>query len=162
MRTTDFLGNEWDIQCMGCAIGDLSMRVPGGILQKTRHFIVHQDPLIPLPGFLVIASLEHIQSISEMETSEFQEFSDILRITHNAIKKATQIESLTLVQEESSFHFHLWFFPWTRPVIESYGASSLAKIRDIMAAYKKLPIAGFEWRELEISMEKIKQYLSAT
>jgi diadenosine tetraphosphate (Ap4A) HIT family hydrolase len=157
VKTKDFLGNEWDIECMGCAVSHGTMLVPGGLIQKTQHFCVHQDPLIPLPGFLVIATVQHIQSISEMESSEFDEFSRLVRRVHNAIKKETNVEYLTLVQEESSAHFHLWFFPWTQSIIESYGVPSLAKIRDIMAEYKKQTISELEWTVLESSIEKIKQ-----
>lgn len=161
MKTRDFLGNEWDINCMGCQIGDMSMQVPGGFIQKTKYFCVHQDPLIPLPGFLVIASLRHLRSIAEMGEAEFEEFSKLLRNTHNAIKRATRIEYLTLVQEENSIHFHLWFFPWTQSVIEKYGTPSLAKIRDIMADYKKQSINELEWKHLQASVEDIKKYLLA-
>jgi diadenosine tetraphosphate (Ap4A) HIT family hydrolase len=160
MKTRDFLGNEWDIDCMGCAISNQLMTVPGGFIRKTNHFCVHQDPLIPLPGFLVIASLRHIQSISEMHKSEYDEFSALIRITHHAIKEATKIEYLTIVQEESSIHFHLWFFPWTRDVIEQYGQPALTKIREIMTAYKKQPVSETEWGGLQKSIEKIKTLLS--
>jgi diadenosine tetraphosphate (Ap4A) HIT family hydrolase len=159
MKTRDFLGNEWDIDCMGCAIRNQSMSVPGGFIQKTNHFCVHQDPLIPLPGFLVIASLRHIQSISEMHTSEYDEFSALVRITHHAIKEATKIEYLTIVQEESSIHFHLWFFPWTQDVIKQFGQPTLTKIREIMTEYKKQPVSETEWGELRESIEKIKTLL---
>jgi len=158
MKTKDFLGNEWDINCMGCAISDQSMSVPGGFIQRTQHFCVHQDPLIPLPGFLVIASLRHMQSISDMRESEYEEFSKLVRAAHYAIKEATDIEYLTIVQEEDSIHFHLWFFPWTQDVIEQYGKPSLAKIREIMADYRKQSIGVIERKELEKSIEKIKHY----
>ena len=158
MKTKDFLGKEWDITCMGCAISDNSMSAPGGFIQKTQYFCVHQDPLIPLSGFLVIASLRHIQSISDMQKSEYEDFSNLLRVTHYAIKKATGIENLTIVQEESSRHFHLWFFPWTQYVVEKYGKPSLAKIREIMADYKNQTIGEVKWKELEESIEMIKQY----
>ena len=161
MKTKDFLGNEWEIDCMGCAVANGTMSVPGGILQKTQYFCVHQDPLIPLPGFLVIASLRHIRSISEMETSEFEELSHLIKTTHHAIKEATKIEYLTLVQEESSIHFHLWFFPWTQNVIEQYGPPSLTKIRDIMADLKKRTLDAAEWGELETSLKKIKRLLKS-
>ena len=158
MKTKDFLGNEWDILCMGCAISNQSMLVPGGFIQKTGYFCVHQDPLIPLPGFLVIASLRHIQSISDMQLSEYEEFAGLLRTTHDAIKKTTNIEHLTIVQEENSTHFHLWFFPWTPSVVEEYGNPSLAKIRDIMADYKQRSLSKLEWGQLQESIEKIRQY----
>jgi diadenosine tetraphosphate (Ap4A) HIT family hydrolase len=156
MKTTDFLGKEWDIDCMGCAISNHSMLVPGGFVQKTQHFAVHQDPLIPLPGFLVIASLRRIRSISEMQDSEYQELARLVRITHHAIKEITKVESLTIVQEESSIHFHLWFFPWAQDVIKRYGQPSLTRIREIMSDYQKQPIDQTRWKELEESIEKIK------
>ena len=156
MKTRDFLGNEWDIDCMGCAISDGSMSVPGGFIKKTQHFCVHQDPLIPLPGFLVIASRRHIQSISEMNEFEYNEFAELVRIAHYAIKKATGIEHLTTVQEENSIHFHLWFFPWTQNVIERHGQPSLTKIREIMTAYKQQPVGEAEWKKLEKSIQQIK------
>lgn len=143
---------------MGCAISNNSMSVPGEFIRKTQFFCVHQDPLIPLPGFLVIASLRHIQSIADMQQSEYEEFSNLLSVTHSAIKKTTGIENLTIIQEESSSHFHLWFFPWTQNVIEKYGKPSLAKIRAIMADYKHQTIGEVEWRNLEESIQKIKQY----
>jgi diadenosine tetraphosphate (Ap4A) HIT family hydrolase len=158
MKTKDFLGNEWDIACMGCAISDNSMSVPGDFIQTTKYFCVHQDPLIPLSGFLVIGSLRHIQSISDMQKSEYEEFSNLLGVTHFAIKKATGIENITIIQEESSSHFHLWFFPWSPDVIEKYGEPSLAKIRVIMADYKSQTIDEVRWRELEESIKRIRQY----
>lgn len=159
MKTKDFLGNKWDIDCMGCAISSGAMSVPGGFIQQTQHFCVHQDPLIPLSGFLVIASRRHIQSIFEMSESEYEEFSRLVKATHYAIKEATKIEQLTTVQEESSIHFHLWFFPWTQDVIKKYGQPSLTKIREIMNAYRKRPVGEATWKELEKSIEKIKTLL---
>ena len=156
MKTKDFLGNKWDIDCMGCAISSGAMSVPGGFIQQTQHFCVHQDPLIPLPGFLVIASRRHIQSISEMPESEYEELSRLIKTTHYAIKEATKIEHLTIVQEESSIHFHLWFFPWTQAVVERYGQPSLTKIREIMAAYRAQPIDETELGELQKSIKKMK------
>lgn len=160
MKTRDFLGNEWDIDCMGCAISNQSISVPGGFIQRTQHFYVHQDPLIPLPGFLVIASRRHIRSIFEMSESEYEEFSNLVRTTHYAIKVATKIEHLTIVQEERSIHFHLWFFPWTRDVIERYGQPTLTKIREIMIEYKKQSVDEAEWKKLRKSIEKIKTLLA--
>lgn len=156
MKTRDFLGIEWDIECMGCAVSEGTMLVPGGFIQRTQYFCVHQDPLIPLAGFLVIASTRHIRSISEMGGTEYEEFSGLVRNVHRAIKKTTGIEHLTIIQEESSIHFHLWFFPWTEKVIEKYGKPSLSKIREIIVDYKGCPIDEMAWKELEASINRIK------
>jgi diadenosine tetraphosphate (Ap4A) HIT family hydrolase len=141
---------------MGCAISSGTMLVPGGFIHKTPNFCVHQDPLIPLPGFLVIAALRHIRSISEMQKSEYEEFSLLIQASHQAIKAVTGIEHLTIIQEESSIHFHLWFFPWLDFVIEKYGQPSLTKIREIMFDYRKQTMNESEWAELEKTIEKIK------
>jgi diadenosine tetraphosphate (Ap4A) HIT family hydrolase len=159
MRTRDFLGNEWDIDCMGCAISNRSMLVPGDFILRTQYFCVHQDPLIPLQGFLVIAALRHIQSISEMQEPEYDEFSKLVRTAQHAIKETIKIKYLTIVQEESSVHFHLWFFPWTKNVIKQYEQPSLTKIREIMADYRNQLISEVEWKELEKTIEKIKTLL---
>jgi len=141
---------------MGCAISNGSMLVPGGFIKKTQHFCVHQDPLIPLPGFLVIASLRHIQSISEMQDFEYEDLTGLIRTVHHAIKEGTKIGHLTIVQEESSNHFHLWFFPWIQDVIERYRQPSLTRIREIMTDYRQQPIDKAGWEELEKSIGKIK------
>jgi diadenosine tetraphosphate (Ap4A) HIT family hydrolase len=156
MKTQDFLGKEWEIDCMGCAISNHSMLVPGGMIKRTEYFCVHQDPLIPIPGFLVIGSVRHIRSVSEMLQIEYEEFSTLLKTTHQAIKEVAAIEYLTVIQEESSKHFHLWFFPWTQRVIEQYGTPSLTKIREIMAEYRRESIDKTEWVELEEMIKRIK------
>ena len=124
----DLLGNEWEYDYMDCAIGRGSMLVPGGLIQQTDYFCVHLDPLIPLPGFLLIAPSRHIQSMTEMGESEYDELSQLVRSTNMAIKQTTEIGCLTIIQEESSPHFHLLFFPWTQSVIDRYGQPSLKKI----------------------------------
>jgi diadenosine tetraphosphate (Ap4A) HIT family hydrolase len=156
MKTKDFLGNEWDIDCMGCAISEGTMLVPGGFIKRTQYFCVHQDPLIPLPGFLVIASMRHIQSISDMEEDEYENLSKLIRDAHHAIKEVTRTEHLTLIQEESSVHFHLWFFPWTEGVVKRYGKPSLPKIREIMADYRTRSIDDVEWKVFEKSLDAMK------
>jgi len=158
MKTKDFLGNEWEFDCMGCAISDGSMSVPGGLILRTHFFYVHQDPLIPLPGFLVIASPRHVRSISEMDVVEYGEFSRLVRDCHAAIKDVVGTD-LSLIQEESSRHFHLWFFPWTTEVVERYGSPSLSKIRDIIAEFKGRTLGKTEWNELDQSIEAIKAQL---
>jgi hypothetical protein len=95
-----------------------------------------------------------------MLESEYDEFSRLIKISHLAIKEATRTEYLTIVQEESSQHFHLWFFPWTQFIIERYGRPSLNKIREIMAAYQNKTIEESEWKELEGSIKRIKAVFS--
>lgn len=157
--TRDILGHEWTYDCMGCAIADGSMQVPGGFIKQTEHFCVHQDPLIPLPGFLVIGARRHIRSLVEMTQAEYKEFAALLWETDKVIRAATGVGYLTLVQEEHSIHFHLWFFPWTAEIIARYGPPALDKIRAIMADTRQQTISQDEWVELTASIEKIKAKL---
>lgn len=151
--TRDFLGQEWTYDCMGCAIADGAMQVPGGLIKRTEHFVVHQDPLIPLSGFLVIGARRHIRSLAEMTLAEYEEFASLLWKTDKIIRATTGVEHLTLVQEEHSIHFHFWFFPWTAEVIEKYGSPSLAKIRAIMNDCREKSLDADEWQKLKISIE---------
>ncbi len=159
MISRDFLGNVWEYDCMGCAIARGEMPVPGSFIRQTGSFVAHQDPLIPLPGFLVIASRRHIRSIGEMTGEEYAEFLQLLRQVHAAIKKVVQVEFLTLLQEENSGHFHLWFFPWLPEVIREHGQPSLTTIRSIMAEVSREPISAEEWAELEKTILKIREFV---
>ncbi len=144
---------------MGCDIAREVMCPPGGIIRRSAHFIIHQDPLVPLPGFLVVAAVRHINSIGDMAEDEYIEFAGLVKKTHRAIKNITGVEMLTLVQEERSSHFHLWFFPWAHQIIEKHGQPSLNKIRDIMAEYTQRTIYTAEWAALEETIEKIRNLL---
>jgi diadenosine tetraphosphate (Ap4A) HIT family hydrolase len=156
--TRDFLGYEWTYDCLGCAIADGSMQPPGEFIWLTKHFCVHQDPLIPLPGFLVIGARRHLHSIAEMEADEYQEFAALLRETELAIHAVTGVEHLTIIQEEHSVHFHLWFFPWTAEVIAKSGPPALEKIRTIMAGYRGQTLSADEWEKLNTVLEDLKAW----
>jgi diadenosine tetraphosphate (Ap4A) HIT family hydrolase len=151
------LGNTWEFDCLGCAIARGTMAVPGGFILKTQHFCVHQDPLIPLPGFIVVGSNRHILAINEMTEPEYADFTVLLRRTQAAIKAAIQVEYLTLIQEEHSSHFHLWFFPWSAEVLQQYGEPALKSIREIMAAESRQVIDQARWSTLEAAIIKIKE-----
>jgi len=159
--TRDFLGHERTYDCLGCAIAEGSLLPPGGLICQTEHFVVHQDPLIPLPGFLVIGARRHIRSMAEMDEPEYREFSALLRETGLAIHAVIGVEHLTIVQEEHSVHFHLWFFPWTAEIIAKYGPPALDKIRAIMAGTRQQILDQDEWAALAASIEKIRVNCSA-
>ena len=66
MKMTDVLSNELEIDCIGCAIADKSLIPVGGHVKETDNFILHQDPEVPIKGFLIIASKRHIKSIAQL------------------------------------------------------------------------------------------------
>jgi len=136
MEITDILGHVWNVDCIGCAIAATTMNPPGGIIAENDSFYVHQDPEIPIIGFLIIASKRHIQSIVDLTQKEYVDFSSLLLHSRSLLSLLPNIQSITLVQEEHSTHFHLWLFPWYDWMIEKCGGKSLTHIRSIMACAK--------------------------
>ncbi len=59
MHITDFQNNRYTCDCLGCAIGAGEVSPPGGLICESEHFVVHQDPEVPVRGFLIIASKRH-------------------------------------------------------------------------------------------------------
>ena len=157
-QITDFLGRSWTFTCMGCAISSGQLEPPGGLLHQTPHFYLHQDPLIPLTSFLVIASKRHIQSITDMSDEEYSDFATLLRAARQALTQIPEIEQITIVQEERSRHFHLWLFPWTAGLIHQYGPPSLTKIRQIMRDQQKRGVTTAEWQAIQEANQTIKTY----
>jgi len=51
------------------------------------------------------------------------DFSSLLTPPAEPLKPPANIQSITLVQEEHSTHFHLWLFPWYNWMIEKCGGS---------------------------------------
>lgn len=157
--STDFLGNRWPDSCMGCLIASGEMVPPGGILLKTDHFHLHQDPLIPLPGFLVLGANRHIQRIQDLSGEEFREYARILQRARSVIDTFFDVRFVTMIEEECSPHFHTWFFPWTEQLLQSVAHPSLSAIRPIMESYRGRIIDPEEWLSLEGRLRATASYL---
>ena len=100
--------------------------------------------------------------MASFSEAEFREFVDLLRIGHRAIKDHAGVQHLTVVQEEYSTHFHLWFFPWTDEVMAKYGDPSLGEIRRIMRGFRTAdPIQDSDWHRLLETIEQIRVDVSA-
>lgn len=72
MIVEDILGKEWNCECIGCSIGTGEITPPGEVIMSTDNFVLHEDPEIPIKGFLIVASKKHIKSISELSLEESQ------------------------------------------------------------------------------------------
>jgi diadenosine tetraphosphate (Ap4A) HIT family hydrolase len=111
MIIKDFINNEWSCKCIGCSIGSGEAVPPGGIITETKNFVLHQDPEVPIKGFLIIASKKHIQSISQITLEESSELFDLVYRARLAMKNTADINEVTVIQEERSGHFHIWLLP---------------------------------------------------
>jgi uncharacterized SAM-binding protein YcdF (DUF218 family)/diadenosine tetraphosphate (Ap4A) HIT family hydrolase len=132
MEIIDISNQKWNVDCIGCAIGAGEMTPPGGVIAENRTFYMHQDPEIPIAGFLIIAPRRHIHAILDLTADEYADFASLLHSGRKLLTRLPELRSVTVIQEEHSSHFHLWLFPWYDWMVEKYGKRSLSHIRPIM------------------------------
>ena len=130
MIIKDILNNKWNCECIGCSIALGEIMPPGGVIEETKNFILHQDPEIPIKAFFIIASKKHIKSISELNCEESQELFDLVYRTRVTMKNVKDIQEVTIIQEERSGHFHLWLLPRYEWMEERF-QNSLTSVRKI-------------------------------
>lgn len=138
MLRTNFLGESCETDCVGCSVVNGEMSIPGCMIFETKNFILHQDPEIPIVGFLIITSKRHFQYFHDMNEQESKELIKILKLTMDSSRNLNFDDNTehTLIIEERSKHFHVWIFPrleW----MKSY-PNSIASIRDIMKTAKEI------------------------
>lgn len=155
---TDFLGNEWHFSCMGCAIANGGIQVPGSLVYDGNATVLAADPEIPIPGFLVVNTKRHVRSLSELNREERHELADVIACAEKALK-TLDISEVTLVQEERSSHLHFWIFPNYAWMNEKYG-KGIAYLRDI-SAYAKESATEENKREVLEVIEKVRDYFKS-
>jgi diadenosine tetraphosphate (Ap4A) HIT family hydrolase len=133
MIIKDILNKEWE--CIGCGIGAGKITPPGGVIVETKNFVLHQDPEVPIKGFLIIASKAHIKSISELSFEESRELFDLVYKVRIALKNIVDIKEVSIIQEERSKHFHLWLLPRYEWMNDKF-TNSLSTIREMMSFSK--------------------------
>lgn len=131
MIVQDILGKEWNCKCIGCSIGNGEITPLGEIIMNTENFVLHQDPEVPIKGFLIIASKKHIKSLSELTCEESQELFGLVYRARIALKNIEDIKEAAIIQEERSDHFHLWLLPRYEWMDEKF-KNSLSTVREIL------------------------------
>ena len=159
MNRKDILGNEIKSECVGCAIVRGEVNLPGGIIYDGESIILAADPEIPIPGFLIITCKRHIQSFAELTVDERTEIGNTIAIAERAIKDLKIAETVTLVQEERSKHFHIWIFPNQEWMLEKFGYG-LRYLRDINA-FAKDNASDADIENVIRTAEEIKKYIES-
>lgn len=154
-ESVDFLGNKWRFSCMGCAIANGDIEVPGGIIYQGEATILAADPEIPIPGFLIVNLKRHIRSLSELEQHERHEVIDVIYLAEKALR-TLGISEVTLVQEERSSHLHFWIFPTYDWMVEKYG-KGIAHLRDISAYAQKTSTEDNKQKVLQV-VKDVRKY----
>ena len=157
MNRRDILGNEIITDCIGCSIVKGDIELPGGILYDGKFIILAADPEIPIPGFLIITSKRHIQSFSELLEDERTEIGNTIAWTETAIKELDIAETVTLVQEDRSKHFHIWIFPNQEWMKDKFGLG-LQHLREINS-YARENATEEDIENVIKVIEKIRGYM---
>lgn len=158
MQFKDFLGNECETECLGCDIGGGKIIPPGGLIYESSSFVLHQDPEIPIRGFLIIATKAHVSSISQLSANQRYEMTDIMNMGISALKDLDITNEVTIIQEEKSSHLHLWLYPWHTWMDDKFN-KSISSLRDINK-YTKENISDNEKDEIVHTVKRIRQRLN--
>lgn len=153
----DYKGNEKKITCLGCERenGVISL----GNIVKSEFFDTHQDYKIPIPGFLIVSSRRHIQSIDEFTDDEQSDFIKLICRLRAAQRKVLGIDVIYLIQEEDTVHhFHTWLFPRFAWMEEKFGRK-IQSVRPIMEYAMENMKTESHIQEVEHATEKLKQFV---
>lgn len=157
-EATDFNGNHWTFDCIGCAMAKHLVTPPGGLIYETENFYINPDPEVPINGFLIINTKRHVKSITEFTKEERIEFIELTNIAVKALKDLGITDEVTLVREERSFHFHLWIFPTHEWMTLKFG-KGITHLRDI-SHYAKENATEEDKKEILNSVDKIREYIN--
>jgi len=152
----DFLGNKWNYECMGCAISNKEIDIPGGIIYEGKYTLLGADPEIPIPGFLILTIKRHVNSISQLSKQERYEVADVVFYAEKALKELNITNEITLVQEERSKHLHIWIFPNYDWMTEKFG-KGIKYLRDI-SEFAQKNVTENNIKEILNIIEKIRKY----
>ncbi|MDR2531638.1 MAG: HIT family hydrolase [Oscillospiraceae bacterium] len=159
MEGTDLLGNYFKVECIGCALADKSLVPVGGIIKETENFILHHDPEVPIKGFLIIASKQHIKSITQLSKPQAIEFFELCYKARVALSSFEDIDECALIQEERSSHFHFWILPkykWLNDLFDN----SLSSLRPIMKYAEENLKTEKNIEDIKMCVERLKLILN--
>jgi diadenosine tetraphosphate (Ap4A) HIT family hydrolase len=152
----DIFNKEWECGCLGCSIATGEVVPPGGIIAQTKNFVLHQDPEVPIKAFLIIGAKKHIKSITQLNQEEAQELFDLVYRARIALKGIEDIKEISIIQEESRGHFHLWLLPRYEWMNNIY-SNSLSSIREMMVYMQNSHKTEENIKDILANIEFIKE-----
>lgn len=157
-QMTDFLGNTYAYNCLGCEIGNKNIIPPGGVIYEDDIFLLASDPEVPLNGFLIVNVKKHINSISELNINEQHRMIELISKSITILKKLNICQEVTIIQEERSKHLHIWIFPNQEWMVHRFG-KGVSFVRDI-CKYAQETVTIDKTKEILETIEKIKKYFN--
>lgn len=157
---TDIKGKTKKIACLGCAIKKGEAEASGGIIASSKFFRAEQDYEIPIPGFVILVSQRHLQSVDEFSAAEQQNFIKFLCRLRQGMRQALKVSVVYLIQEEdTSFHFHIWLFP-RYPWMEEKFERRIQSVKPIIEYARKHLKTEKNLRKVDQATKKLKQFLA--
>ncbi len=121
LELTDYRGSVVSLDCLACARerGEITL----GDIVRSEYFDAHQDFGIPIPGFIIVSSRRHFQSIDECSDAEQADLVRLLIRVRRAMRETLGIGTVYLFQAEDTRHrhFHLWMIPRYSWMDERFG-----------------------------------------
>ena len=93
--------------CLGCELAKGKIH---DILYKDDDFNVSQDFELPINGFIIIATNEHIVSINELTSKQRFKLIELENRVLSLLKKYKLCDRYRIILEEKG-HFHIWLMP---------------------------------------------------
>ena len=80
----------------------------GGWVLRGQRWAVSSNPLIPVPGWILIQTVRHVESLADLDEPEAQELGGVLRRTYRALQAVTgQDRVYSLSMGEQVRHVHI-------------------------------------------------------
>ena len=159
---TDIKGKTKKIGCLACAIQKGEVESPGGGIASSKFFSAGQDYEIPIPGFVILRSKRHIQSVDEFTAAEQQDFIKFLCRLRQGMRKALKVSVVYFFQrEDTPFHFHLWLFP-RYPWMEKKFGLRVKSLKPIIEYARKYLKTKKNLKKVDQATQKLKQFFSQT
>ncbi|MFA5030865.1 MAG: diadenosine tetraphosphate hydrolase [Patescibacteria group bacterium] len=154
----DIKGNKKQIGCLGCAIQNRKVESMGGSIVLTKFFNAHQDYEIPIPGFIIISSKRHIQSVDQFTKNEQSDFIKLLCRLRSALRKVLGVEIVYLIQKEDTrHHFHVWLFPRFDWMKKKFGRK-ISSVSLVAEFAKKNMKTSSNLKKIEGAIKKMRNY----
>jgi len=125
----------------------------------TKHFDVHQDWEIPIPGFFIIATRNRKQkSIDEFSDVQAEELTRLTKKLRKGMRDVLGIDTVYIWQnEDTSEWYHLWMFP-RHKWMKKFGIK-IESVRPIMKYAEKNMVNDKVFEEVEEYAAKMRKYM---
>lgn len=108
MEIKNYKGKIYNINgCLGC---NLSNKDIHELLYKDEYFNVSQDFELPINGFIIISTNNHVVSINELNKEQRYRLIDLENRIIELLKKYDISDRFRIIFEEKG-HFHIWIVP---------------------------------------------------